>query len=230
MVTKSQLKPWYRLECPVKSFLADSFLLPANKDDDVNPYLNLKQDKRGKEFGFKTNNTWILFFDQIPIQEVLSVQAIDYFKSITDSDFKNIWIFRAEHKHPGNIHCDWAKHHTLVERDSNNYAINWTLGDSKNHSMIWYEPINPQIIDGWPVDAYSPHPDQPHVSPTWTKDYVREIDRCTITGPTLVRTNIPHNGEHYDVSAVRWAFSLRPKLHTASWEKTVEYFTDVIIE
>lgn len=223
------MKPWFKLNFPVANLISESFLFPKHKDDLVNPLLNLQQDKRGKVFDDPRNNVWIFHFKDTPVTSILSLEAIEFFKSLRLHP-QTIWVFRANTAHPGNIHCDWAKHHTVDQRDENNCAINWTLGESQNHAMVWYEPINSTVVDGWPVDAFTPNPAQPHVSPVWYKEHVRVIDKCTITGPTLVRINIPHNGENYDPGNPRWCFSLRVRDVGKNWESSVDRFKDFIVE
>jgi hypothetical protein len=134
-------------------------------------------------------------------------------------DQGSLFVFYAEASgRPGPIHCDWG---SVPNGPRSHWAMNWTLGATENHPMSWYEPKNPQVDEtGFPVEAermggWSR-------IPMFAPDKVNKIASYTITEPTLVRTDIPHNAQNHSTSD-RWCFSLRGR-PASSWAEAVSWF------
>ena len=226
------MKPFYKLNIPFNKdqFLAPSFKLPGVESTTYNKYINITQpDHRGVAFNSIKSNNWNfdLYKYKIPLTDFLSDRMINFLDSIS-FDVTAIWIlFFNKQNPPGVIHCDWGPNRP--EMRQNNYSINWSYAADHNHSMVWYEPIDTRLTeDGWPVAANTHQSNV--VVPIFEKDAVKEIARHTIDGPTLVQTNIPHNGEN-NGSNYRWIVSIKSSSTTfANWNDTVNYFKDIIQE
>jgi len=50
------------------------------------------------------------------------------------------------------------------------------------------------------------------------------LDTVELTGPTLVRIDIPHNVVNYDKDNYRWCLSIRDVASKWTWEQAVEHF------
>jgi hypothetical protein len=85
--------------------------------------------------------------------------------------------------------------------------------------MHWYDPIK----EGTEIKT--------HVGTAyqrWNLDQVKEIERATFSGPTLVRTDIPHRAVNYDFKNPRWCISIRATKSFNSWEDSVNFFKPYI--
>lgn len=227
------LKPYYKLNVPFpkEKFLADTFTLPNTIYDNDNPYLPPECDALGMPLTCDKHNVWIhRFYDGvkganvIPVRDILSEDLIHFFES-RGHNIGCIFIFHARPgMADGAIHADWGP---IENGPRNNWAFNWTIGAKEDHYMIWYEPKSLELnSDGWPITAnYAPIS---YPIPTWYRNKVNEIDRHNITGPTLVRTDIPHNAINRSTES-RWCFSIRAN-PSNNWEQAVEWFNDIIVE
>lgn len=97
-------------------------------------------------------------------------------------------------------------------------AINWVL-TGRQSDMIWYDPLDQGNTE------YVVGSKREHIY--WNENQVVEIDRHTMTGPCLVRTDIPHKVINYDTEP-RWCVSVR-FWPGRSWPKTVAMLQDHII-
>jgi hypothetical protein len=149
--------------------------------------------------------------------DIFSKELIDFFSS------KNLTPYRSQMGYtvPGasmRIHLDGYyvddKLRTPV------YAINWVT-NSKNTSMRWYDPKG--------------HPGKKRVTSAnttmtyWDPEDVTLIHEKEVSGPTLVRVDIPHEGSNKN-NMPRWCYSLRLAPYVNSWEEAVELFDDLIIK
>lgn len=227
-------KPYYKLNFPVPTdkLLSPTFTLPVTQFDTNNPYIPVEKDAFGNALNCSSHNRWIHRFSgplsgqqYVPILDILSTELVEYMESL-GFDIGCIFIFYAcPGSWPGGIHADWGN--TTTGKDAN-FAINWTLGAPGGSSMIWYEPIDTTVDDsGWPINATPAALAYP--IPTWNKKYVREIARYSINGPTLVRTDIPHNAVNYS-KVPRWCFSIRTNWHINNWQEAVDKFSNICIE
>jgi hypothetical protein len=226
------MKPYFKLKLPFDNsdLLSKSFILPKTDYDDSNPYIPVEKDAFGNALNCSSHNRWIHRFsgpapgaEYVPIGDILNLKLVEFFKN-RDLEIGCIFIFYAcPGSQPGGIHSDWGN---VTQGKNANFAINWTLGEPNKHCMKWYEPINSEVDQsGWPVDAELAALAYP--IPTWKSKYVKEIDRNFLNGPTLVRTDIPHNAENYS-SLPRWCFSIRTNYVPNSWQEVVERFKDII--
>ena len=100
------------------------------------------------------------------------------------------------------------------------YAINWVTNPA-NTSLKWFDthgkPGKQHVTSGKTTLTY------------WDLDDVTLIHEKQISGPTLVRVDIPHQGcTTSDIP--RWCYSLRLSPFVKSWEEAVELFSDLIID
>lgn len=100
------------------------------------------------------------------------------------------------------------------------YAINWVV-NSENTSLKWYDnhgkPGKTHVTSGKTTLTY------------WEPEDVTLIHEKQVSGPTLVRVDIPHEGcSNSDVP--RWCYSLRLAPYVKSWEEAVDLFSDLIIK
>jgi hypothetical protein len=86
---------------------------------------------------------------------------------------------------------------------------------SRHSEMMWYDPVTSgsEILTNVGTKYQR-----------WTLDEVREIERAEFSGPTLVRTDIPHRVVNYDRENARWCISLRAQKRFKDWETVVEFF------
>lgn len=226
------MKPYFKLKLPfgMDELLAPTFKLPATEYDEINPYIPVEMDSVGNRINCATHNKWIHRFSgpapgqkHVPILDILHPTLVNFFRA-RRIDIGCIFIFYAcPGSLPGGIHSDWG---VETRGRTANFAINWTLGQPGKHDMVWYEPKNSELIDGWwPVDAVRASLSYP--IPTFKKDTVNEIARYSIDEPTLIRTDIPHNAENYSDSP-RWCFSIRTNFTPKTWEQVHEMFKDII--
>jgi len=226
------MRPYFKINLPLptEQLLASTFILPKTEYDDSNPYIPVEKDVHGNALNCATHNKWIHRFSgpapgatHVPIGDVLNLELVDFFNK-RDINIGSIFIFYAcPGSQPGGIHSDWGN---VTQGKHANFAINWAVGEPGKHCMIWYELKNSAVdAKGWPVDAEPAALAYP--IPTWKKRYVKEIDRCFLNDPTLIRTDIPHNAENYS-TVPRWCFSLRTNYVPRSWEEVVDRFKDVI--
>lgn len=228
------MKPYFKLRLPLgqDQLLAPKFTLPKTEYDDVNPYIPVERDAAGRRLNCSTHNKWIHRFNgpspgqtHVPILDILHPALVDFFRT-RRLDIGCIFIFYAcPGSLPGGIHSDWG---VETRGQSANFAINWTMGQPDKHDMVWYEPVRKDLIDDWwPIDAVRASLSYP--IPTFRRHTVNEIARYSINGPTLVRTDIPHNAENHSKEP-RWCFSIRTNFIPDTWEQVYHMFEDVIEE
>jgi hypothetical protein len=228
------MKPYFKLKLPfdTNELLAPTFDLPTTEYDEVNPYIPVGTDAFGNSINCSTHNRWIHRFSgptpgqsYVPILDILHPTLVNFFAD-RGLNIGAIFIFYAcPGSYPGGIHSDWG-----VETKGRiaNFAINWTVGELGKHDMMWYEPNNKELIDGWwPIDAVRASLSYP--IPTFKRDTVTEVARYSIDSPTLVRTDIPHNAENYSQTS-RWCFSIRTDFIPKNWEQVYKMFKDIIEE
>jgi hypothetical protein len=206
------MKLYYKLNIPIlkENLLSDKFKLPNWSGDKVNKYLSSEQDLLGNNLDSPLANRWHIRINDNNIDEILSNELTEFLK-LHNLIFSSFWVFYYKQgSPPGAIHADWGTIENGLRKNSN-YAINWTISTSDNQSLIWYRTKNndPDRIKNLNV-----------IIPIWDAKDVIEIDRCSIDGPTLVRTDIPHGGQN-NGNGYRWAFSLKPLIVDQPWEEIV---------
>lgn len=214
---------YHVLDLPFDQYFSKSFILPSFYGDDRNPYISTIKDRKGLGFGRGngTHNSWIVHDIESDLNQILSAELIKY---LNDRSFEltTIWLFYFPlNTSPGQIHCDWGLNQVIDKLRTFNFALNWSAGTATNQRMCWYRTKNPALDENnWPIDAKNLNG-----SPVWDSSTVEMIDHYSIKTPTLVRTDIPHNGENL-ADGTRWAISLKPKrMKWKSWEEVVEVFS-----
>jgi hypothetical protein len=220
---------YYKLNIPIlkENFLSDKFRLPTCRNDDINPYLSAEKDLLGNHLDTPLANRWHIRLNDKNINDILSKELIEFLK-LYNLVFSSFWVFYYKQgSPPGAIHADWGTVENGLRKTSN-YAINWTVSTSDDQSLIWYKTKNNNFDDqGVPIDARITNLSV--VIPIWEPTDVIEIDRCSIDGPTLVRTDIPHGGQN-NGNGYRWSFSLKPLTVKESWEEIVNNLQSLIEE
>lgn len=204
--------PYLHLDLPVTSLLNPQWR-PDNQGQDYWTMIyRFGQPREGENTAIPgrhgVENTTQYIADP---RELLSEELVDF---MTDqgviTDHRGGYtgalfvFFHRPSGRPGPIHADWGPD---PSKPRNHWAINWCEAAEQDQHMMWYEPLDPRLDEeGFPVTAgrmngWSKIPEFP-------PEAVREIARTTITRPTLVRTDIPHNA-HNSAKATRWAFSFR---------------------
>jgi hypothetical protein len=179
-------------------------------------YYNLRLDfpvlKEGFIFPKPKSFNWDIYI--LPAEELVSPQAIEFFKQL-DLTLYNCHLFRGSPSSACGIHIDG---HGSNPETQPVWAINWVMGSAKSE-MIWYEPISAgsEIKTNVGTDYQR-----------WKLDEVKEIEKASFTGPTLVRTDIPHRSVNYDMRNPRWCISLRTTKKIVTWNDAVEYFKPYI--
>jgi hypothetical protein len=169
--------------------------------------------KTGFEFPKPKTQVWDIFI--LKPKEFASTQAIAFFHNLGLTLY-NCHIFRGAPGKACGIHVDG---HTLRKESQSVWAINWIL-EAEESSMHWYNPIG----EGNKMINHAGTPYQ-----RWNLDQVEEIERASFSGPTLVRTDIPHRVVNYDVKNPRWCISIRStKTLINSWEDSVNFFKPYI--
>lgn len=149
-------------------------------------------------------------------KEIFSEELLSFFQK------KNLYPYRSQMGYtvPGasmRIHVDGYylgnKLMTPV------YAINWVTNPT-NTSMKWYDNHN--------------KPGKIHVTSAkttltyWESADITLIHEKQISGPTLVRVDIPHEGCN-NSDMPRWNYSLRLSPYVQTWEQAVDMFSDLIV-
>jgi hypothetical protein len=177
---------------------------------------NLRLDfpvlKEGFVFPKPKSLGWDIYI--LPAEELISTEAIKFFKQL-DLTLYNCHLFKGPPSLSCRIHIDG---HESNLRSQPVWAINWVMGSAKS-DMIWYEPITAGSEKKNDVGTdYQ----------VWALDEVKEIERSSFAGPTLVRTDIPHRAINYDMRNTRWCVSLRTTRKLVTWDAAVEYFKPYI--
>lgn len=170
--------------------------------------LNFPILKSGFDFPKPKTYVWDIFL--LKPEEFASQEAIDFFKDL-GMELYNCHIFRGAPGMGCGIHVDG---HASNKGSQPVWAINWILG-SKASSMYWYNPIH----EGNEIKT--------HVGTAyqrWNLDQVEEIEKASFSGPTLVRTDIPHRVVNHDIKNARWCISVRATKTFNSWEDSVNFF------
>lgn len=148
--------------------------------------------------------------------EVFSQELLDFFRS------KGLVPFRSQMGYtvPGasmRIHSDGYYQGSAFI--SPIYAINW-VSNSTNTSLKWYnnhgKPGKIHTTTGKTTLTY------------WEPEDVTLTHEKQVSGPTLVRVDIPHEGCSSS-NLPRWCYSLRLFPYVNSWDEAVELFSDLII-
>lgn len=165
-------------------------------------------------FKFPKPKTYIWDIFLVQPEEFASEESINFFQDLGLNLF-NCHIFRGGPGMQCGIHVDG---HTSNKGSQPIWAINWILG-AEESSMHWYDPIK----EGTEIKT--------HVGTAyqrWNLDQVKEIEQATFSGPTLVRTDIPHRVVNYDFKNPRWCISIRATKSFNSWEDSVNFFKPYI--
>lgn len=169
--------------------------------------------KEGFIFPKPKTYVWDIFL--LDAEEFASDQAIEFFKTL-DLNLQGCHIFRGAPATGCGIHVDGH----ISNKDSQPvWAINWIL-NSNSSTMFWYKPLH----EGSEIKT--------HVGTAyqrWNLDQVEEIEKASFTGPTLVRTDIPHRVVNYDLKNPRWCISIRTNKTFSTWEESVDFFKPYII-
>jgi len=118
----------------------------------------------------------------------------------------HVAVFRGNKDTFMDIHCDRGP----------SWCINYVWGSSRSE-MSWWEPdsdinLSPEMCSiGSEYMKYDPLK-------------CNLIDSVELTGPTLVRIDIPHNVVNYDKENYRWCLSIRDLSNKWTWEEAVEKF------
>ncbi len=162
-------------------------------------------------------------FDGDNLTELFDKEWLDYMKSIELEVLAVLIFYRLPHANTNEAHID------LVYGKENfpSIAINWTINDNDDSSMIWYKkPDN--TVDA-PIKVILPEPG--HKYSSWEISELTEIDRHTIGNrPTVVRIDIPHTVEMKNNP--RWAISIRckTKSNISDWDDIVDYISPYIVD
>lgn len=113
------------------------------------------------------------------------------------------------------IHVDYGEPRPLEGQIFPRFwAINYPLV-SKEVDTIWYKRKSENINEIY----ICPHKGKIE---KYTPDEVEEIARTRLTGPTLIRTDVPHQVRNYSNTEISWRISLRGN-QFGSWEEAVEF-------
>lgn len=131
--------------------------------------------------------------------------------------------------------------HTDIRRVGNEwkkltFAVNWELNNI-NVKLSWWDTSKTEVFPGNPnffwFDPHGIHYGGRYnlgVDPV-TDHLIESVD--TLTGPILVRTNIPHNvyiPEQELTDDIRCGISIRfEEDHFAHWDDVVEYFKPITL-
>jgi len=176
--------------------------------------LNFNFNILKSDFVFPNPKTEIWDIFPFKPEEVLSTEAINFFKSI-NLELYNCQLFRGAPGMSCGIHLDG---HTSNKKTQLIWAMNWIFG-SESSSMCWYKPIDKAKETKTAAGtSYQ----------TWELDQVEEIDRASFKGPVLVRNDIPHRVINHDTKNSRWCVSVRATKMFESWKDSVNFFKPYI--
>jgi hypothetical protein len=148
-------------------------------------------------------------------KDFLTDECIDFFNQNRVNVLTQCILFRGKPSNSVKIHID-----TIDNIKHNIWAINLAWG-STSSEMLWYSPLpgvknkTNQSTGGTPYIEFD-------------QAQVKEIERTVITGPCLVRTDIPHSVVNYDPDNIRWCISIRGTPNVSSWEDAVKFFNPLI--
>jgi hypothetical protein len=216
------MQPYYPLDLPVDAMLARDFH-PDNHGQDY--FTQIYRFGTEPEDGVRVipgrhaeSNPviWTRSTDVIS-------QELDKFmrehELITEDETGSLFMFyHRSQGRPGPIHCDWGPRTSKTRAC---WAINWCVAADQDHWMKWWEPVDSRRDDEGMYVTAGRMPGWDAI-PQFEPDQVREIAKYTIITPTLVRTDIPHNG-YNPAGQPRWVFSLRGRASN-TWERAVEWF------
>lgn len=101
------------------------------------------------------------------------------------------------------------------------WAINYSWG-SKNSEMKWYEETENTTTSDAMCSIQAEYK-------KYQEKTMRLVERTSLSGPLLVRIDIPHNVSNYDEENYRWCVSIRDYRTNWTWEQAVEYFKKWIV-
>lgn len=119
---------------------------------------------------------------------------------------------------------------TVIHTDSSNLnfnpvVINWVKDSIPNSYTIWYKPK-----DEYGTDLLNCVDSNYTNNPYYVKMddlKMEEIERHTVTGPTLIHVNAPHQAVN-ESDQQRWTVSLRFHNYFGEWSDIVEWFKPYI--
>jgi len=152
-------------------------------------------------------------------EEVFSQELLDFFRSKNLTPRRSQMGYTIPGSSPMRIHLDgyYVDNKLLTPV----YAINWVT-NPENTSLRWFKKNHGNegrsfVTSGKTTLTY------------WEPEDVTLIHEKQVSGPTLVRVDIPHQGVN-NSDLPRWCYSLRLAPFVKSWEEAVELFSDLIID
>jgi hypothetical protein len=177
------------------------------------------KDKLELGVTYKPDDTpYVWFYKGKELLDVLNPEIITWAKE-NKLDFEALYIFLMTPKYEILVHTDG------FFLDWNPVVINWVVGDEPNSYMSWHGPIDNKTTLADCVDLSCEDRSLYYLRMDANK--LKEIERHTITGPTLVRVNQPHRGVN-ESDKNNWFISLRFINKIGNWDKVTEKFKPYI--
>lgn len=182
--------------------------------------VNIKQDSFDpKTIQLQPNMRWS--YAIVDPAVCLTKESIDFFTDLVGGN-----IMCQLHKGlPGDvmpIHVDGRVQPDGSIRCPREWAVNITWG-STSSEMFWYDLTEEAKISRPPSSNNNTNL-FPGYSPGWKDSDVVEIDRCVLSGPTLINLNIPHHVKNYDTINTRWALTIRADVSVLSYSQAYQLF------
>jgi len=191
----------------VKNFLLNKTTMIKNHYN-----LNFKFPILKDGFKFPMDNRYHYAWEP---EKFISQEAINFFENINVM-LITCRVFKILPGGRSRIHIDG------VNSRKHNSAINWIFG-STSSAMHWYATTNTGHMsintEGNTIEKLQ----------KWDLTQVEEIEKASFLGPTLVRTDVPHDVTNFDTKNVRWCVSIRTQKSLLTWEESVEFFKPYMI-
>lgn len=131
---------------------------------------------------------------------------------------QSVWVFINDTDNESQyIHIDG------LDPKGTYFAINWCL-QGTNSEMAWYN-IKPQY--SFDEAVVNPVVSKTKYSIGFDKNKLNLVEKCRISGPTLVNTAVPHGILRHEPGP-RIAVSLRFTHSFSSWNEVVQFFSPFI--
>jgi hypothetical protein len=195
------MKNYYELKFYPKPF-NDSFVLPDRSKSIVG------QDDDADWYG--------IVYKGEEMHSILDTKILDWCHRKLTAE--SVWVFINNNTNKEShefIHIDGT------DPKKTHFGINWCLQDI-NSEMAWYN-IKPQYsFEEAVIDSVLPN-----ATRVFDKNKVELVEKCRISGPTLINIGAPHSLIRHE-PGLRVAVSLRFAHSFSSWNEVVQFFSPFI--
>jgi hypothetical protein len=159
---------------------------------------------------YKRNDAIMTRFN---VNDIINTDTLLKLNKIIGTPISHCVLFSTGPSFTLNIHKDSGEVQ-VDDEEVNVWAINFII-NSSHHEMIWYHELSKPVKILNKIGSYYYHYDETNT---------KEIERFTITQPTLIRTDVPHNVINYDEKNFRYCISIRSKTSKLSWSEVYNIF------